>query len=84
MGCGGGGGVLCCRPTALGVAVEAGEWGEFLLVPAAAIRLLPQILLSSDTNGCFKISWLHKVYCLTVTRFLVMFVNLMSPKFWKS
>ena len=59
-------------------------WGEFLLVPAAVIRLLPQMLLSSDTNGRFKISWLHKVYCLTVTRFLVMVVNLMSPKFWKS
>ncbi len=59
-------------------------WGEFLLIPAVVVRLLPKVFLSSDVNGCYKISWLHKIYCLSIARFVVLIVNLLSLRFWRT
>ena len=59
-------------------------WGEFLLIPAAVIRSLPQLLLSSDINGSYQIRWWHKVYSFIVTRVVFIVVSLISLKFWKS
>ena len=59
-------------------------WGEFLLIPAAVVRRLPQRLLSSDAKGFYTIKHWHKFYWRSVRRVFQLLVTPLDPGFWKT
>ena len=59
-------------------------WGEFLLIPAAVVRRLPQRLLSSDAKGFYTIKQWHKFYWRSVRRVFQLLVTPLDPGFWKT
>ncbi len=58
-------------------------WGEFLLIPAAVVRRLPQRLLSSDAKGFYIVKEWHKFYWRSVRRVFQLLVTPLDPGFWK-
>ena len=59
-------------------------WGEFLLIPAAVVRRLPQRLLSSDAKGSYIVKQWHKVYWRSVRRVFQLLVTPLDPGLWKT
>ena len=58
-------------------------WGEFLLIPAAVVRRLPQCLLSSDAKGFYVICQWHKIYWLSIRQIFHFLVMPLEPGFWR-
>ena len=58
-------------------------WGEFLLIPAAVVRRLPQCLLSSDVKGFYNVKLWHKVYWLSIRQIFRFLVMPLEPGFWR-
>ena len=56
-------------------------WGEFLLIPAAVVRRLPQCLLSSDAKGFYVICQWHKIYWLSIRQIFHFLVMPLVPGF---